>query len=252
MGYIYRIINRINNKQYIGLTRQLDITHRWQGHINESSGCTLMKQAFKKYGVDNFKFEIIIICFNEDVFKYEKEYIQKFNTIMPNGYNMTAGGEPGGNFEGKKHTEATKQAISLASKKWIENLENRNKVSEGVKKGLANSEKWKKAKEEGRVGTHKYNKQPKSGEVKQKISESLKRFFDDTENLIKSKEKKSRNGRAVYQCTLENTIIKEFTNAAEAGRQVGLNRKNIQANLAGRNKTAGGYIWKYADMYGND
>ena len=32
------------------------------------------------------------ICFDEDCNRYEEEYIKKFNTIVPNGYNLQSGG----------------------------------------------------------------------------------------------------------------------------------------------------------------
>lgn len=34
MGYIYLIENKLNNKQYIGQTQQLDINKRWKQHKN--------------------------------------------------------------------------------------------------------------------------------------------------------------------------------------------------------------------------
>ena len=40
-----------------------------------------------------FKFQIICICFDEDCNKYEKEYITKFKSIYPNGYNLKEGGK---------------------------------------------------------------------------------------------------------------------------------------------------------------
>jgi group I intron endonuclease len=250
MGYIYKITNLINKKNYIGQTIQNDPYKRWSDHkssIKYNKGCPLLSKAISKYGVENFKFEILIICFDEDVYTYEKDYIKKYKSFGPNGYNATEGGEPGGNFKGKTHTDEVKNILRKKATEWNNNPVNKLKISKLVCIGLENSDKWKKAKEEGRVGTHPYNKQPKSEEVRQKISETLKEFFVIDTNRIKLKNKKPRNGRQIYQCSLDNAIIKEFINAAEAARQIGLNRKTIQACLAGRNKTAGGYIWKYAN-----
>ena len=55
---------------------------RWRAHINtmkSNKGCPALKDAMKKHGVENFKFEVIIICFDEDVERYEREYIWKYN-----------------------------------------------------------------------------------------------------------------------------------------------------------------------------
>lgn len=69
MGYIYKITNTINNKLYVGCTIQDDVQYRWDSHkrlAKKDKGCTALKDAFKKYGIDKFKFEVIIICFNKD------------------------------------------------------------------------------------------------------------------------------------------------------------------------------------------
>ncbi len=45
-------------------------------------------------------------------YKYEIEYIKKYNTMVTNGYNLTPGGE-GGGFYGKKHSQETINKISI-------------------------------------------------------------------------------------------------------------------------------------------
>jgi hypothetical protein len=56
----------------------------------------------------NFKFVILIFCFDEDRYKLEIEFIKKYNTQVPKGYNISKGGT-GGGFEGKKHSEKNKR-----------------------------------------------------------------------------------------------------------------------------------------------
>jgi group I intron endonuclease len=248
MGFIYKITNIVNGKLYIGQTEQLDPNKRWQSHkssIKHNSGCPLLSAAVNKYGINSFKFEVLIICFDEDRYNYEKEYILKYNTLAPNGYNATKGGEPGGNFKGKTHTEKTKLILKNKATIWNNNPENKKKIRDFVHRGMLASEKWKKAKEENRVGTHKYNRQPKLDETKTKISSSLKQFYET--NIVEFKKRKPRNGRSICQYSPTNILLNSFINAAEASRQIGIGRKNIQANLSGRNKTAGGFIWKYDD-----
>ena len=114
MGYIYKITNTVNNKVYIGVTIRADVEHRWVQHrstIRNGNGCPLLMKAFKKYGEDAFKFEVIIICFDEDVFRFENDYILKYNAMSPNGYNVAVGGLIGMSFLGRKHTEETKQIL---------------------------------------------------------------------------------------------------------------------------------------------
>jgi len=88
MGYIYKITNIQTGKCYIGETIQHDYNRRWSKHINclkYKYGCPLLKASMKKYGVNSFKFEILIICFDKDLLKYEKEYIKKYNSQTPYG-----------------------------------------------------------------------------------------------------------------------------------------------------------------------
>jgi group I intron endonuclease len=126
MGYIYKITNIVTKKAYIGETIQ-DVNKRWNTHKNLAKlnkGCPALKEALNKYGIENFKFEVLIICFDEDRLIYEKEYITKYNTIAPNGYNISEGGCERG-FTGLKHTDEAKQKISKASKLQQSSLEKR-------------------------------------------------------------------------------------------------------------------------------
>jgi group I intron endonuclease len=112
MGYIYMIHNKVNGKMYIGQTDNLE--DRWRSHTKPTSKCTYLKNALKKYGLKNFEFKLLIICFNEDMDTYEIEYVRKYNTLVPNGYNLREGGSNG------KHHATTKNKISttLKSKTW--------------------------------------------------------------------------------------------------------------------------------------
>ena len=204
MAYIYLIKNKIIKKSYIGESKGNDVNWRWNQHkrkIEKNKGCPALRDAVKKYGIENFEFSVLIICFDDDRFKYEKEYIKKYNTVVPNGYNITTGGE-GGGFKGKPHTEQAKSAIKNSLKhKYIDNPELRKQVSEKnkiimknpvirekIKNGLLNSEKWKKAKEENRAGNYKNNKH--SEEMKNKISEGLKKYhasIDPTDPTIEKR-----------------------------------------------------------------
>lgn len=56
---IYKITNNINNKIYIG--QSVHIKRRWAEHCKPSSD-SLISKAIKKYGKDNFTFEIIEKC----------------------------------------------------------------------------------------------------------------------------------------------------------------------------------------------
>lgn len=95
---IYKITNIINNHAYIGLS--VDIHKRWKSHKERYLNKNMpdynksLYKAFRKYGIENFKFEILEICEKEELPKKEIYYISLYNTYK-NGYNETTGGELG-------------------------------------------------------------------------------------------------------------------------------------------------------------
>lgn len=92
---IYQIVNLINNKIYIGQSKNIE--RRWAIHkrvnsnpLNESYDYPLYR-AFRKYGLDNFNFKILEICNIKELNTKESFYINLFNSFIPNGYNQTLG-----------------------------------------------------------------------------------------------------------------------------------------------------------------
>ena len=99
MGFIYKITNKISKKCYIGETTEENPEERWKRHkyaISKGTGCPALRDAVVKYGLENFTFEVLIICFDENRYDHEKEYIKKYNSVVPNGYNILEGGAGGG------------------------------------------------------------------------------------------------------------------------------------------------------------
>ena len=89
MAYIYKITNLINNKIYIGRTTAKNAQRRWNEHKSKSKKPrTLIEKALNKYGISNFKFEIIDQADREELPFLESDYIKKFNCLSPNGYNL--------------------------------------------------------------------------------------------------------------------------------------------------------------------
>ena len=260
MGFIYKITNTLTGKCYIGETQEKDPEDRWKGHmraINRNTGCPALRDAIHKYGADNFKFEVLIICFDEDRFIYEKEYIKKYNSQVPHGYNILPGGE-GGGFHGKKHTSSTIEKIKKGISRFRKENPNyfetyREKLRKSMEKvdissAVKNSEKYMKAVEEGRVGG-KLHKQ--SEETKEKIRQSGLKYFREHDSHVVNIEKHRNTmalikGRKIKQYSKDNELIKEYISISEAGRISGVKKNNIQHVIDKSDRTAGGYIWKYA------
>src|ERR1035437_5610059 len=90
---IYKITNKINGKTYIGQTIR-DFNERISEHKRcDKNGCPMLYKAIRKYGYENFKFEIICRASSlEELDRREEFCIRIFNTLVPNGYNLTSGG----------------------------------------------------------------------------------------------------------------------------------------------------------------
>ena len=123
---IYKITNKINSKLYIGQTSQ-KLMARWKEHVR-SKTCKALGAAIRKYGPNSFTIEILQNCSSyEEMNILEKEYIKKFSSLYPDGYNLTTGGNNGKHLEWtkkkigeanrhRKHTEESKRKLSLARK----------------------------------------------------------------------------------------------------------------------------------------
>lgn len=92
---IYKIENLINHKKYIGQSVQIE--KRWQRHKRtafdekDHSYQLPLYRAIRKYGLENFSFQVLEECLCEELDEKEIQYIKYFDTFF-NGYNMTFGG----------------------------------------------------------------------------------------------------------------------------------------------------------------
>ena len=90
---VYKILNKINGKEYIGQTIH-SLEKRWYGHCNGERSCRYLRRAIEKYGKDNFKIKVLARCnTREEMDHREAYYIKLFNTLAPSGYNLDSGGK---------------------------------------------------------------------------------------------------------------------------------------------------------------
>lgn len=91
---IYKVTNKVNGKCYIGQTRH-SLNTRKKRHLSSAKAGmnTHFYQALRKYGEDNFYWEIICTAKDKQTLnELETFYITKFDSIK-NGYNMVDGGD---------------------------------------------------------------------------------------------------------------------------------------------------------------
>ena len=250
MGYIYLVTNTKNNKQYIGQSVCADINNRWRQHKAKDSIGKYLLSAYNKYGIEKFTYKIICICFDEDCNKYEEEYIKKYNTLAPNGYNLREGGH------NTKHNPETLKLISeklkgrKLSKAQIEKMRinmTGRKHSEETRKKLSESSKGVKNANYGKIYTD---------EEKAKLSINIKKGLENKKqnggiinknslnNIIVANKKRCKK---VTQYSIDGILINTYNSITEASKLNKITQESISKSCHDINsmKTAAGFIWKF-------
>ncbi len=257
--FVYLITNIVNGKRYVGQTIHT-LEWRWKQHLKKGK-FTALRNAINKYGADKFIIESIcepptIELMNE----FEQEYIQRYCTMSPNGYNLTTGGErPSPSQEtrakqshaqlGKKQSQETKlkRAVALLGQKRSE--ETKRKMAE-AQKGNQNRLGDTKSEEErkkisqslqgnenavGAVRTPEYCRQKSESQIgrifseatKQKMSEAASRRKASPETRAKLSASRKRLG--VRPPVLSREAL------SEAGRISGHKRYHVNRNIINPN-----------------
>jgi group I intron endonuclease len=148
VGYIYRARNIINDKCYIGLT--IDPIKRISEHLWHKDDF-YFQRAINKYGNHNFEWDIIESDIPLNMLKQtEIDYIILFKSFIPNGYNLTTGGE---GCQGRICSDITKAKIgkahkgkkrSDAAKLNMSNAHMGHKPSEETKRKMSESQRNRK------------------------------------------------------------------------------------------------------------
>lgn len=152
-GRIYLVTNKLNGKQYVGQT----ITkHSRHGHGHA------IRAAYKKYGHSMFLYQPITQGnLNQNQLDcFEKFWIEVFDCLAPNGYNLEGGGRRGKYVYhapslGKKVSEETKLKMSAAQKRRFSFFDvhpnKGRKHSDETKKKMSQSRKGRVQSEQERL-----------------------------------------------------------------------------------------------------
>ena len=227
---VYLITNLINFKIYVGVHSTYNVFDDYMG----SGKC--IKAAIKKYGIENFKKEIIAIFDNRKVaLKLEKEIVNSNFLNSDNTYNLTIGGA-GIKLDSWKCKEITNKRRSEAAKGntkglgriWVSNEEL------GINRFvLPDSPQYKELMEKGyKVGRYKTEALKNVGSI---ISEKLKgipRTEEWRRNLSIA-----NTGRAVSDETKEK--IRVFN----TGKHHSPETKAKMSESHKGNSASTGYVW---------
>lgn len=208
-NYIYKILNKVNGKIYVGVHRTDDLNDGYMG-----SG-KIIKRAQEKYGIENFE-KTILQFFDtySDALQKEKEMVTKEFIEESNNYNVKEGGY--GNcswstdmlkkfsdasikrWENKEYrekmiksfnTEERRKKVGAGIRNWIKN--NPEKHNERMLKINKNPEKIKKMAE-------KHRGMKRSLEARKNMSDALKKFFKE------HPEKTSKNKMFIHNKTTKS------------------------------------------------
>lgn len=252
MGYIYLRTNKINGKKYVGqvTTKRFKARQNKWNNLNQPYAGNVINNARKKYGIDAFDFEILKECKDEELDYWEKYYIKELNTKVPNGYNMTDGGEASW-VKGKHLSEEWKRKIgegnkgkkrsTEAKRKWSEahkgkhlSEEHKKKISISMKKSLSSTETRIKMSEAHKGEKHWLYGKHHTEETRKKLSKALKGI----PNIKLSKP-------VLKIDPISNEIVAEFPSIMEVERQLGYKQGNISKCCNGHRNTCGGFKWQY-------
>lgn len=210
---IYKITNKLNGKCYIG--QSTNIKKRWENHrsMNGNEDYPLYR-AFRKYGVNNFKFEVLEECNKEELEHMEYFYILLFESDK-NGYNQTLS---------TRNPLLDKNIMEKAIKNMTKNhqtKEHRLKQSK-ITKELWRNEKYRE----------KVLKACSTPEAKKAMSDASKRYWKEHGEELKLKIKEALNSEEIreYRSKLQKERFKDEQYKAE-------NKKHLQkANQIYREK----------------
>lgn len=239
MNYtVYIHENKINFKKYVGITSQT-VNRRWRDGKGYKIN-TKIRNAFNKYGFDNFNH--YILC-NDVTKEYacelEQILIKFYNTNNRKfGYNITPGGEVGSKNHTVPYNERKKRSDRMTGRKLSK--ETKNKISIGNKGKVMSKESIVKIK---RSLLGNQNAKGRTCVLSQDVKDKI------------SKGHIGKNTKPIVQFDKNGEFIKEWCSLSDASRSLCISISSISQVLNGIRRTAGGFVFKYKiekDVFSNE
>jgi group I intron endonuclease len=205
MACIYKIENKLNGKLYIGQTiNSMKIRLRKHlGQLNSKNQCSALYFAIRKYGKENFIISEIVSgeFTKEELNDLEIFFINHYNTLSPNGYNLQTGG--GSTTLADEVKKSISQTLLGREITW------RDKISETMKK------KWENPEYRKQQTQQRYSKRGRyrEGIVREKLRVKIDEveFEKDYTNGMKIKDlelKYNISTPTIYKLLKRNGICK--------------------------------------------
>ena len=170
---VYKITNLVNGKVYIRASKRIE--NRWSEHRN---GYTTIAEDLKAYGLENFKFEILLECPEDMLAQWERDMICLYDADDPEkGYNCKNDRpyslKRNESLKGRPHASFSEET----KRKMSESHKGKPAWNKG-KSGSTFSEEHKRKISEALKGRPANNRGvPHSEEVKRKISEASRLYW---------------------------------------------------------------------------
>ena len=127
-GVVYLIVDGTNDLEYVGQTTKT-AEERFKEHMRNKK--SLIGKSIRAHGVENFTVVILKECERpEELDRWEKYFIKWRNTMYPNGYNFTEGGE---GTVGYSFTDEQRANVAAARKGKTLSAEHKVKIGASVR-----------------------------------------------------------------------------------------------------------------------
>ena len=234
-GIVYLLIDGSNDDEYVGQT-----TKTFEERFNEHKcGNQYIDRVIRKRGADMFATAILKVCYSREELDYwERRLIKSRNTMAPNGYNLTEGGEGG------SPCEETKAKISAAVLAYNEaHPEIHEIISEANIRRFSDPVEREKQAER----TRKSFEDP---ERAAKHAESQRRRFEDPAERQKVADGVSAHFSKPGEREAQSERIKAYFDTPGARERNGASQKKRFEDPAERKKVSDGVNKYYAEHGG--